>query len=117
MNEIRHSPLRYLCGAYFHQDWDAEHDSWESVVEAFVCSESKDMVKSVCDDISAIISEYLDDSALERYMVSELYCGYYPPGDSMTFTEWLKAIRRHMDAGVAPKDSFGADEVGRRGSI
>ena len=87
--------LNYLMSAYFHEDWDHTHETWEAVVDAFM-SDNPSIVEAVPDEIDELLSATLDDAALERQLVA-LGCAYDSPlGDRA----WLAQVARTVRAGA-----------------
>jgi CdiI immunity protein len=79
--------LKYLLSAYFHQDWNHAHDSWQAVVDEFV-TDDLSTVKAVPDEIDRALTETVDDAELELLLRS-LGCDYDPDeGDRA----WLEAV-------------------------
>lgn len=91
--------LRYLLSAYFHQDWNHTHGSWQEVIAEFVTDDGP-TVEAVPGEIDRLLSRTPDDEALER-AVRSLGCDYDPAeGDRA----WLQAVRAHIAAALARRD-------------
>lgn len=80
--------LKYLLSAYFHQDWNHEHDSWQAVVDEFVADDAG-TVSAIPGEIDQLLSGTHDDVELGKVLVT-LGCAYDPEeGDR----KWLGQVR------------------------
>ena len=80
--------LSYMLSAYFHQDWNHTHDSWQAVVDEFL-SDDGTTVAAVPDEIDQVLASVTDDEELGQLIV-DLGCAYSPDeGDRA----WLGAVR------------------------
>jgi hypothetical protein len=88
--------LRYMLSAYFHQDWNHTHDSWQAVVDEFV-TDDRTTVVEVPREIEKILAEVTDDLELGQLILS-LGCDYSPiEGDRA----WLTAVRDRITSQLA----------------
>lgn len=80
--------LTYLMAAYFHEDWNHTHTTWQAVVDDFL-TDNPARVKQVPGEIDEFLSATLDDRELEGKLIA-MGCAYDPPqGDRA----WLEAVR------------------------
>lgn len=80
--------LKYMLSAYFHQDWNHTHDSWQAVVDEFV-TDDLPTVAAVPDEIDQVLTEAVGDAEMELLLKS-FGCVYDPAeGDRA----WLAAVR------------------------
>ena len=64
--------LKYMLSAYFHQDWNHTHDSWQAVVDEFV-TDDLPTVAAVPDEIDQVLTEAVGDAEMELLLKS---CGW-----------------------------------------
>jgi hypothetical protein len=80
--------VKYLLSAYFHQDWNHAHGSWQAVVDEFV-SDDRTTVAAVPGEVDQLLAHVMDDVELGQLIMS-LGCDYSPDeGDRV----WLGAVR------------------------
>ena len=92
--------LKYLLSAYFHQDWDHTHQTWEAVIDDFLGDDPKIVVR-VPDEINRLLAEISGPAELEAALIN-LGLAYDPSeGDRV----WLLAVRDRILAGSGPSDS------------
>lgn len=84
--------LEYLLSAYFHQDWQAEHDAPSAVVAAFLEGEDEEQAAGVRADLAKLDARALDEDALGRELRA-LGCEYDPVADGGSWQGWLAALR------------------------
>lgn len=80
--------LRYLMGAYFHEDWHCFQDSWQEVVDAFLTDDTN-TVRSVPHEIDTLLAGSRTLAELEDEM-DAMGCSYLP---AEGYREWLGAVR------------------------
>lgn len=88
--------LQYLLSAYFHQDWNHTHDSWQRVIDEFLTDDSATVVR-VPEEIDRLVEQTPDDGDLQEKLI-ELGCAYDPPeGDRTWLLEVRDRIRRTVN--------------------
>jgi len=87
--------IRYLVEAYFHQDWDAEHDSPRDVVVAFCDSETSERRLSLKRELEALLSE--DDSEVSA-SIEGLNIPYDYEANDESRRDWLQWVLSIVDA-------------------
>ena len=89
---------RFLAG-YFHQDWVLDDPDTAAVVDRFVREAGPEQVQAVIGELDRLLASNLDPGSLEALVSSELNCSYYPPGEGMSYPQWLRWLRGRL-AGV-----------------
>ena len=88
--------LKYMLSAYFHQDWNHTHNSWEAVVDEFA-TDDRSTVAAVPGEIDRLLAGVTDDAELDQLVLS-LGCDYNPDeGDRA----WLSAVRDRITGQLA----------------
>lgn len=90
--KARFPNLHGLCGSYFHQDWGAD----DPTADAVVCRYVRDADPPEIQQVAAEIDDFLgiEMTEEERRGVLDMFnCGYYPPGDGLSYSEWLTQVR------------------------
>lgn len=88
--------LKYLIGAYFHEDWYHQHESWQDVVDDFL-GDNPNRVRAVPDEIDALLISTSTTEELDRQLAS-LGCAYDP---AEGYRAWLEAVRDRIAAAVS----------------
>lgn len=87
--------LTYLLSAYFHEDWNAGHSSWQAVIDDFA-TDDPSTVAAVPDEIDVLLSSEPSDQGLGAALL-EMGCAYAPPeGDRA----WLRAVRDRLRTAI-----------------
>jgi len=60
---------------------------------------SPDHVKAVVADLDRLLAANLDAARLEAIVRHDLSCAYYPPGDGMSYPDWLHWLRGRLAGG------------------
>ena len=85
--------LGQFLGCYFHQDWDADYDTWEEGVQQFMRDATSEEVEATRKQLDHLLSRNRDESRIWRNPLHELYCDYDPTADGISYTEWLCQVR------------------------
>jgi len=88
--------LEYLCGGYFHQDWDLAGENAAAVLDSF----SGDSLERVVGARDAA-AELLASDASEEELVATLHragLGYGPAYEDMTHRQWLELVVERLTA-------------------
>lgn len=99
-----HADLENFLSAYFHQDWQAEHDTPEAVVAYFTASESGEQVDAVRTQLGALLARN-DDEATLAGAVRGLGSEYDYSADGTTCRAWLLDVMRILDNPAANPDA------------
>lgn len=91
--------VKYLMGAYFHQDWDSDGGTVSDTVSSFL-GERAELVVRCADQIDELLSMPLPEGALEARL--DAWGSDYHAGDTDDdYRAWLDAIRRQIRASLA----------------
>jgi CdiI immunity protein len=87
--------LSYFVGGWLNQDWVEDYDTVWDVVNGFLADEpgKADELRA---DVHRLVLEGRSDDELKDLLVYEMQCGYYPPGDGLTYSTWLAAFDGYM---------------------
>lgn len=91
--------LHQFLGAYFHQDWVAQREDWQGVVDDFVVESSRGDVADCADEIRGLLARGFSDSDLSA-IAQRLGASVAPAALRLSTTGWLEAVLRQLDAGV-----------------
>lgn len=80
-----------LFAGYFHQDFDLEHDDWQSAVHDFWLGSSPVKITRTIDQIEALLGALTGEDELKR-AIEKLGLGFYPDIRHLTYREWLTEI-------------------------
>ena len=88
--------LRRLLVDYFHQDWDADDPTFETVVARFVAAEGPAQATRLVGDLDHLLSLGLGEERL-RVLVLGRFGSFYDPRPDLpggrTMAQWLRAVR------------------------
>lgn len=83
--------IKQLLGAYFHQDWNLDDPTWESVVERYVRDEPGQGRIAATELERLLISTLFDEDV--SAMVKKLGC-YYWAGSASEMRTWASQVVR-----------------------
>ena len=86
--------LEQFFGAWFHQDWQLDAESWEAVARQFAESDGSAAATSAADSILALVQSEPDDASLAAKL-SQLGCEYWP-GAVRDLRPWLIALAHEL---------------------
>ena len=89
-------PFEYLVKGYFHQDWQIEGENARAVLDFFASSDPH-MVAGARDAAADMLARNLAEQELEAELEAA-GLDYYPPGDGMTYREWLELVVERLTA-------------------
>jgi len=87
--------LENFLSAYFHQDWQSEHDTADAVVAYFVDSEDDEQLAEVRADLARLAAQDLDEIALANRLRA-LGSEYDPALDGRTWRDWFASLRERF---------------------
>lgn len=87
--------LQNFFSAWFHQDWEMEHDGADAVIDAWREAEDDEYVARARDELDRLLARDLDDPALGA-AVRALGSEYDPTRDGSGWREWLTAVQRRL---------------------
>jgi hypothetical protein len=80
-----------MCGSYFHQDCLLDDPTAEAVVRRYIRDTDSEVVQRTAAEIDEFLAIEMTEE--ERKEVLDMFdLGYYPPGDQLTYSEWLREI-------------------------
>lgn len=85
--------LHRFFGAYFHQDWHAEHGSSTAAVEAYRHDAPAATTAAAAAELERVLAMDLDDASLGRLLRQGFECNYVPEADELTNRAWLQRVR------------------------
>ena len=91
--------VKYLMGAYFHQDWVTDGGRSADTVGSFL-NERRDRVAATADQIDGLLREVLPEGALSARL-DEWGCEYYAGDTDADYRRWLSEVRDQMRAFLA----------------
>jgi hypothetical protein len=97
---IAYPRLRFLFGAFFHQDWDTEGDDWPDLVANYAGGQLAADLEATGAELDRLLADFPDDTALDHQLYCELWCEYDPRPDlgGPTVRAWLEQIAAWLRA-------------------
>ncbi len=86
--------LKYMMGAYFHQDFDVDGGTSAHTVAAF-SQERPQLVRACVDEIDSLLAEPLAPGDLEARL-EEWGCDYYAGDTDQDYRNWLGEVRGQL---------------------
>ena len=91
--------LGQFFGAYFHQDFDLEADSWQGVVDMYVDDDpDAEQLRTLAEEIDNL-GQSRPEPELSRFLLDTAGCYYCP--DPLPHRDWLSQVahrlRQHAD--------------------
>jgi hypothetical protein len=86
--------LRFLFGAFFHQDRDTEGGDWPDLVDNYAGGQPAAELEATTTELDRLLADFPDDAALSHQLYRELWCEYDPRPDlgGPTVRAWLGQI-------------------------
>lgn len=91
--------VKYLMGAYFHQDWDMDGGQVSDTVRAFL-SERRELVSACADQIDELLAKEQPEGELTAQLEA-WGCDYYAGESDDDYRNWLNDIRRQIRTALA----------------
>ncbi|MCF5071669.1 hypothetical protein GIW70_26235 [Pseudomonas syringae] len=88
--------LHDFFGAYFHQDWTAEHDTAEQVIESFRRESEQNDRLMVREELKKLLSQNIDEMTLRKYLLKELSCYFTYWNEWDSGKHWLQHIDEQL---------------------
>jgi hypothetical protein len=95
--------LEQLFGAYFHQDWELDHASWQAVAEQFVEDSGAHLTEHVAIKLSELSESLVSDYEIGQ-AVQAMGC-YYWPGSEVGYRSWLQQLAAHLQVAAVNNSS------------
>jgi hypothetical protein len=89
--------LQTLLAGYLNEDWSLDYPNVWAAVDGFRRESPPDLIAAAVTTIGELMTEPDPERALQS-ACDELGCGYYPPGDGMTYLEWFTRIKDVLEA-------------------
>lgn len=86
--------VKYLMGAYFHQDWVMDGGRSSDTVATFL-NERRDLVVTTVKEIDDLVREDLPEGSLAAQL-NEWGCDYYAGDSDEDYRAWLSDMRDQM---------------------
>jgi hypothetical protein len=86
--------VKYLMGAYFHQDWVLDGGSSSDTVASFL-DERRDLVVTTVEEMDEFLGEDWPEGTLAARL-DEWGCQYYVGDTDDAYRAWLNEIRDQM---------------------
>lgn len=84
-----------FLGAYFHEDWVAEHEDWEEVVEQFRSETEPGQLRATALQLRGLTGAGLTDEEL-RAVFAALDCSVEPSAWGMSPSRWIGLVRDRL---------------------
>ena len=91
--------LEHHAGAYFHQDYDLESPSVDSVIDLFREEESDASVAELLSEIDRLLVSRQSDRDLRELWVVNWGASYDPVDGGHDMRNWLTAVRERLSNG------------------
>lgn len=91
--------LEHLAGAYFHQDYDLESGSVDSVIDLFREEESDASAAELISEIERMLASRQSDRELRELWVVSWGASYDPVDGGHGMRNWLTAVRDRLSNG------------------
>jgi hypothetical protein len=92
--------LSYLCGAWFHPDWDLDDPDWRDVVRRFARVMSAVEVADTAHELRDLLGHGLPEPELRDLMIWRYDLAQSPWPEEMTMTGWLTAMLEELERGA-----------------
>lgn len=102
MHRTAYPRLENMFGAFFHQDWVMEGRDWPDLVRNYAMGQPQSELSTTADELDQFLSDFPDESELDRVLFSDLMCSYDPRprlGGSPVRI-WLRDIAAFLRAGA-----------------
>lgn len=88
--------LQHLAGAYFHQDYDLESGSPDSVIESFIEDEGEASVEELVSEIDRLLASRMTDHEIGDLWTRAWGASYDPRDDGQGLRDWLTEVRNRL---------------------
>jgi hypothetical protein len=83
--------LEQFFGAYFHQDWDNEFESFQDAVSAYRTGEPQETLWTARKELVELMQKDLDEGSFAD-AIHRLGCYYDPASEGMTYRDWISLL-------------------------
>lgn len=91
--------VKYLMGAYFHQDWVMDGGKSSDTIASFL-HERRELVVQCADEIDELLQQALPEGGLAAQLEA-WGCDYYAGDTDGDYRQWLDEIRQQIRAAVS----------------
>ncbi len=88
--------LQHLAGAYFHQDYDLDSGSPDSVIESFIQGEGEASAAELVAEIDHVLASGLTEREMLNLWVDAWGASYDPRDDGQDMRIWLTGVRNRL---------------------
>lgn len=80
-----------LFGAYFHQDFDADFDDWQSAINFYRSGSSPSQVSRTIEQLENFLDTFKSEDEIER-ATELLGLDVFPETEEVTYRYWLEQV-------------------------
>jgi hypothetical protein len=92
--------LKQFLGGYFHQDWESEASDPDAVISQFLeCGPNANEIDCIVSQILCYLEDGKGEAEVERGLLEDLGCYYYPGADGLSARGWLRHVAERLSAG------------------
>ena len=84
--------LRYLAGAYFHQDYDLDAPTPAGIIANFADTEPPGAIRELAAEIRSILDSGMTEHQIAELWLTTLQASYEPAEDGLTHRAWLSIV-------------------------
>jgi hypothetical protein len=92
--------LQHLAGAYFHQDFDLDSGSPDSVIDSFIEGEGATSAAELVSEIDGLLDSDLTQSDMLDLWVNVWGASYDPSDGGQDMRVWLTEVRNRLSNGA-----------------
>lgn len=89
--------LHHFFAAYLNEDWDLNYGTVRRTIQAFMTFEPAERVGGARQELAELLAAY-DEAELQAIAFEE-GCGYWPPADGLTYTQWFHKLAQELNPG------------------
>lgn len=89
--------IEQFLGAYFHQDWDLDGESWEDVVSTYLANSDQNENSVLSKQLNAFIQDIENGVSDGNALLSDFGCYYNFDADGMSAIEWLSGLLKSLE--------------------
>jgi hypothetical protein len=86
------NPLTNLFLGYLNQDWKDEYESIEAAISSFLSEADASTVADACFESRKLLEADLGEDALKEELLVRHHCGYWPPSDGKSFSQFMEYL-------------------------
>ena len=93
--------MQHLAGAYFHQDYDLEAESPDSVLDSFMGGEGEASAAELVSEIDALLVSHLNERELHDLWVVTWGASFDPHDSGLDMRAWFTEVRQRASRRTA----------------